>query len=68
MIRWSRSRSIQTTTLRTFARPTEVADSLVVEARRRGGYFASRTEQQVHFKIPTAQAAVLRRSFFSSTK
>lgn len=36
--------------------PQAVADELVQEAREAGGYFSSRTRQQVTFKIPTAKA------------
>ena len=37
-------------------RPDEVADRLVDEARKEGGYFASRTSQQIRFKVPTEDA------------
>ncbi|MFT4976299.1 MAG: hypothetical protein ACI8S6_002195 [Myxococcota bacterium] len=37
-------------------RPQEIADELVTAARAQGGYFSSRTAQQVSLKIPTASA------------
>jgi hypothetical protein len=36
--------------------PQDAADALVETARSLGGFFSSRTQQQVSFKIPTAQA------------
>lgn len=36
--------------------PQAVADELVTAAREAGGYFSSRTRQQVTFKIPTSSA------------
>jgi len=36
-------------------RPQETADALIAKARQNGGYFASRSNQQVRFKIPVAQ-------------
>lgn len=37
-------------------KPQDTADALVETARTLGGFFSSRTQQQVSFKIPTAQA------------